>query len=94
VNNDAKPLNDKVLHDKLDIQDTGCSFLVARYSLLVTRCSLLVVDKSNSVASSQNRRIYPPVLWRTSLLFLIIMMEYLPARASQWQAGLILTSNE
>ena len=31
LNNDAKPLNDKVLHDKLDIQDTG-------YLLLVTRC--------------------------------------------------------
>ena len=29
LKNDAKPLNDKALHDKLDIQDTGCSFLVA-----------------------------------------------------------------
>ena len=30
LNNDAKPLSDKVLHSKLDIQDTGCSLLVAR----------------------------------------------------------------
>jgi len=57
-------------------------------------CSLLVVDKSNIFASSQSRRIYPPALWQASLLFLIKMMEYLPARASQWQAGLILTRNQ
>ena len=62
LNNDAKPLNDKRLHDKLDIQDTGCSFLVAGYSLLV-------VDKSNSFASSQNRRSSP--------LFFIKLIEYL-----------------
>jgi len=59
LNNDAKPLNDKRLHDKLDIQDTGCSFLVAGCSFLVAGYSLLVVDKSNSFASSQNRRSSP-----------------------------------
>jgi len=62
------------------------------FKILVARSSLLVADQSNIFASSQNRRIYP--LWQSSLLFLIKMMEYLPARASQWQAGLILTSNQ
>jgi len=56
------------------------------FKILVPRSSLLVADQSNTFALSQNRL--------TSLLFLIKMMEYLPARASQWQAGLILTSNE
>jgi hypothetical protein len=55
---------------------------------------LLIADQSNIFASSQNRRIYPPAFWQASLLFLIKMMEYLPARASQWQAGLILTRNQ
>jgi hypothetical protein len=56
------------------------------FKILVPRSSLLVADQSNTFALSQNRL--------TSLLFLIKMMEYLPARASQWQAGLILTSNQ
>ncbi len=82
LKNDAKPLNDKGLHDNWT------------FKLLVARCWLLVGGKSNSFALPQNRRIYPPALWRTSLLFLIKLVEYLPARASQWQAGLILTSNQ
>jgi hypothetical protein len=54
--------------------------------MLVARCWLLVGGKSNTFALPQNRR--------TSLLFLIKLVEYLPARVSQWQAGLILTSNQ
>jgi len=73
------------------------------FKLLVARCpafsgisavlqlALLVGGKSNSFALPQNRRIYPPDFWQASLLFLIKLVEYLPARASQRQAGLILT---
>jgi hypothetical protein len=58
VNNDAKPLNDKVSHDKLDIQDTGCSLLVARYSLWIKAIASLRHKAGGFIRRLFGRQVY------------------------------------